>query len=79
MVPRWLVQFLHPPQKFERSPFLNGESYRTIDYGVEVPFNSMTFLLNLINVYDFFSNADRVVQTHRQDNDLINLLFFFVK
>jgi hypothetical protein len=24
MVPRWLVQVLHPPQKYERPPFWNG-------------------------------------------------------
>jgi hypothetical protein len=27
MVPRWLVQVLHPPQKFEHAPFWNGWRY----------------------------------------------------
>jgi hypothetical protein len=48
MVPRWLVQFLHPPQKFERPPFCNGWSYGIKTYGVEATFNSMISLLNFI-------------------------------
>jgi hypothetical protein len=38
MVPRWLVQVLHPHQKFERPPFWNGWRYGIKKYGVEVHF-----------------------------------------
>jgi hypothetical protein len=51
MVPRWLVQVLHPSQKFERPPFWNGYRYGIKKYGVEVTFNGMTSLLNFIKIY----------------------------
>jgi hypothetical protein len=80
MFPRWLVQVLHPPQKFERPPFLNGWSYGIRKYGVEVTFNSMTSLLNFIKIYQLVQkllgeHIDR--QTDGQTGDLISLTFLF--
>jgi hypothetical protein len=51
--PRWLVQVLHLPQKFERPPFCNGWRCWIEKYGVEVTFSGMTSLLNLIKIYQF--------------------------
>jgi hypothetical protein len=51
MVPRWPVQVLHPPQKFERPPLWNGWRYGIKKYGVEVTFKGMTSLLNFIKIY----------------------------
>jgi hypothetical protein len=51
MAPRWLMQVLHPPQKFERPPFWNGWRYGIKKYGIEVSFNGMTSLLNFIKIY----------------------------
>jgi hypothetical protein len=51
MVPHWLVQVLHPPQKFERPPFCNAWRYGIDKYGVDVTFNGMTSLLNFIKIY----------------------------
>jgi hypothetical protein len=51
MVPRLLVQVLHLPQKFERPPFCNGWRYGIIKYGVEITFDGMTSLLNVIKIY----------------------------
>jgi hypothetical protein len=51
MVPHWLVQVLHPSQKFERPPFWNGWRYGIKRYGVKVAFNGMTSLLNFIKIY----------------------------
>jgi hypothetical protein len=51
MVPRWLIQVLHPPQKFERPLFWNAWRYRIKMYGVEVTFNDMTSILNFIKIY----------------------------
>jgi hypothetical protein len=51
MVLRWLVQVLHSPQKFERPPFWIGCSYSIKNYGIEVIFNAMTFLLIFIKIY----------------------------
>jgi hypothetical protein len=54
MVVHWLLQVLHPPQRFERPPFWNGYVYSIKYYGVEVTFNGMTYLLNLIKIYQFY-------------------------
>jgi hypothetical protein len=51
MFPRWLMQVLHPPQKFERPPFWNAWWYRIRKCVVEVTFNDMTSLLNFIRIY----------------------------
>jgi hypothetical protein len=48
VVPRWLVQVLHPPRKFEQLPFWNDWSYRIKNYDTEVTFNGMTSLSNFI-------------------------------
>jgi hypothetical protein len=83
MVPRWLVQVLHSPQKFERPPFWNGWKYGIKKYGVEVTFNGMTSLLNFIKVYQLVQKllgGDTQTEdgrTDRQTGDLINLTFLF--
>jgi len=45
------VKVLKPPQNFERPRFWNGSSYRIKNYGIEVIFNGMTSLQNLIQFY----------------------------
>jgi hypothetical protein len=80
MFPRWLVQVLHPSQKFERPPFWNGWRYGIKEYGVEVTFNGMTSLLNFIKIYQLvqkllWGHTDR--RTDRQTGDLISLTFLF--
>jgi hypothetical protein len=64
MVPRWLVQVLHPPQKFERPPFWNGWRYGIRKYGAEVTFNGMTSVLNFIKIYQLVQKV--LGGTHRQ-------------
>jgi hypothetical protein len=83
LFPRWLVQVLHPSQKFERPPFWNGWRYGIKKFGVEVTFNGMTSLLNFIKIYQLVQTllggggTDR--QTGRQIDgqigDLISLTF----
>jgi hypothetical protein len=75
MIPRWLVQVLHPPQKFERPPFWNAWRYGIKKYGVEVTFNGMTSLLNFIKIYQLVQKL--LGGTHRQTADLISLTFPF--
>jgi hypothetical protein len=77
MVPRWMVQVLHPPQKFERPPFWNGWNYGINKYGIEVTFNGMTSLLNLIKIYKLVQKLWREThrQTDRQTGDPISLTF----
>jgi hypothetical protein len=86
MVPGWLVQVLHPPQKFERPPFCNGWRYGIKKYGIEVIFNGMTSLLNYITIYQLVqkllgwdTQTDRRTdrQTYRQTGDLTSLTFLF--
>jgi hypothetical protein len=78
MVPRWLVQVLHPPQKFERPPFWNGWRYEIKKYGVKVTFNGVTSLLNFIKVYQLVEKLLGVdTQTDRQSGYLISLTFPF--
>jgi len=45
------VEVLHPPQKFERTPFWNHCRYGIKGYGVEVTFNGMTSLHNFTQIY----------------------------
>jgi hypothetical protein len=45
MVPCWLVQVFHPPQKFEHPPFWNDWSYGIKTYG------EITSLLNFMKMY----------------------------
>jgi hypothetical protein len=77
MAPRWLVQVLHPPQKFERSPSWNAWRYGIKKYDVEVTFNGMTFLLNFIKIYQFVQMLLWGTHTDRQAGDLISLTFLF--
>jgi hypothetical protein len=49
MILRWLVQVLHPPQKYVRSPFWNGCSYGIRNYGFHITFNGTAFLMILSN------------------------------
>jgi hypothetical protein len=82
MVPRWLMQVLHPPQKFERPPFCNGWRYGVKRYGIEVTFNGMTSLLNFINIYHLVQklleeDTQTDGRTDRQTGDLISLTFLF--
>jgi hypothetical protein len=51
MVLRRLVQVLHPPQKSEHPPFWNSCYYGIKNYGVEVTFNDINFLLSSIKIY----------------------------
>jgi hypothetical protein len=75
MVPYWLVQVLHPPQKFERPPFWNGWKYRIKKYGFEVTFNDMTSLLNFIKIYQLVQKLLRGhTQTVRQTDIQIDKL-----
>jgi hypothetical protein len=77
MFPRWLVQVLHPPQKFERPPFWNGWRNGINKYGVEVILNGMTFLPNFIKIYQLVQKllggghrqTDRLVISHKQRSD----------
>jgi hypothetical protein len=66
MVPRWLVQVLHPPQKFERPPFWNGWKYVIKKNDVEVTFNGMTSLLNFIKNLQIGSKVIRGGHTDRR-------------
>jgi hypothetical protein len=79
VVPRWMVQVLHPPQKFERPPFWNGWRYGIMKYGIEVTLNCMTSLLNFIKIYQLVQKL--LGGTHRQTDgqtgDLISLTFLF--
>jgi hypothetical protein len=50
-------------QKFERLPFWNGCSYSIKNYGVEVSFNSITSLLNLIKIYQL---VQKLIEGDRQ-------------
>jgi hypothetical protein len=50
-VPALTGASVHPPEKFERTPFWTGCSYVIKNYGVEVTFNGMTSLLNFIKIY----------------------------
>jgi hypothetical protein len=43
---RWLVQVLHPPQKFSRLPIWNGWSYGIKNDGFKVTFVGMMSLRN---------------------------------
>jgi hypothetical protein len=54
-------------------PPWNDLSYGIKNYGIEVTFNGMLFVLDLINI--FFSKTVRGGQTHRQKGDLISPLF----
>jgi hypothetical protein len=74
MVPRWLVQVLHPPQKFERPPFWNAWAYRIKKYGVEVTFNGIISLLHFIKIYQL---VQKLLGRDRQTGDLISLTFIF--
>jgi hypothetical protein len=65
MVLRWLVQVLQPHQKFERPPLWNGCSYDIKNYGVEVTFNGMTFLLHFLKIYQLVQKLILVRQTER--------------
>jgi hypothetical protein len=73
MVPLWLVQVLHTPQKFERPPFWNDWRYGIKNYGVEVTFNCMTQLVQKLLGGDTQTNR----HTDRQTGDLISLTFLF--
>jgi hypothetical protein len=77
MFPSWLVQVLHPPQKFERPPFWNGWRYGIRKYSVEVTFNDMTSLLNFTKIYQLVQKllGGGHRQTDRQTGDLISLTF----
>jgi hypothetical protein len=48
MIPRWLLQVMHPRQKFEHPWYWNGWSYGIKEYA-EVTFNGMISLPNFIN------------------------------
>jgi hypothetical protein len=73
------VQVLHPPQKLEHPPFLNGSIYRIKNYGVEVTFNGITSVLNFIQIYQLAQKLIGERETHRQDDDLLSLHFSFGK
>jgi hypothetical protein len=62
IVTHWLVQGLHPPQKFECPTFWNGWSYKIIiKYGGKVTFSSMNF----IKIFQLFQKLLWVGGTHR--------------
>jgi hypothetical protein len=66
MVPRWLAQVLHPPQKFKRPPFFNAWRYGIKKYGIEVIFSGITSLLNFIKIYQLVQNLLGGTQTDRR-------------
>jgi hypothetical protein len=74
MVPRWLMQVLHPPQKFERPPFWNSWRYGIKKYGVEVTFNGMTSILNFIKSTNWFKSY-----LGGHTDDFISLTFLWGK
>jgi hypothetical protein len=69
MVPRWLGKTWHPPREFELQPFWNSYSYGVRSDGLEVTFNGMKSVVNLIKTYELFQKlvagggtyADRIV------------------
>jgi hypothetical protein len=65
MVSRLLVQYLHPPQKSERPPFCNGCSYGIKNYSFEAIFNCMTYVLNVIKIYELLQNLLGVRRRYR--------------
>jgi hypothetical protein len=75
MVPRWLVEVSHPPQKFERPPFWYAWRYGINKYGVEVTFNGITSVLNFIKIYQLVQKL--LGGTLRQTGDLISLTSLF--
>jgi hypothetical protein len=81
MVSRWLVQVLHPPQKFESPPFWNGWSYGIKKHGIEVTFNGVTSLLNFMKIYELvqtlLGGTDR--RTDRQTHWWSHKPHFFLR
>lgn len=66
MVPHWVVQLFHTPQKIECCNFWMVTATGLRKYGVEVTFKGMTSLLNFINTSWFVKNyygehTDRMV------------------
>jgi hypothetical protein len=75
MVPRWLVQVLHPRQKFDRLPCWNGCSLVIKNDGIEVTFMAWPPLLNFIEIEQLAQKFIVEGQTNRQDGDHISLFF----
>jgi hypothetical protein len=73
MILWWLVQVLHPPQKFERPPYWYDCSYGIRNHGIEITYNGMTSLLSFIKRYQLVQKMMGV------DTDLISLHFSFRK
>jgi hypothetical protein len=74
MIPRWLVQVLHPPQEFETPPFWNSSNYWIKKHNFEATFNDMTSLLNFIKSSNWFKTY---YGGHRHSGDAISLAFLF--
>jgi hypothetical protein len=72
--PRWLLQVLLPPRKFDRLQFLNNSSYGIENYGVEITFNGMTSLLTSKEIYLLVQKL-LGENTDRQHGDFISLAF----
>jgi hypothetical protein len=70
------VQVLHPPQKFEGSPFWNGCSYGIKNYGIEVTFNGNDFRTEFHKHLPVGSKVDRGTERHT-DRVVISLAYFF--
>jgi hypothetical protein len=70
IVQAWLVQVLHPPQKFETSQFKNGWKYIIKNYGVEVIFNGVICLLNIMKIYHLIQ---KLLVEDKQTNRLVKL------
>jgi hypothetical protein len=64
MVPHWLMQVLHPPQKFERPPFKNAWKYGIKMYGFRVTFSDMNSVLNFIEIYQLVQKLLRGTDRH---------------
>jgi hypothetical protein len=75
--PFWLVQVLHPPQKFERSSFWNDWNYIIKNYDVKATFNGFTSLLNLMKIYQLVQNL--LMGDTDRHHDIISLIFAYKK
>jgi hypothetical protein len=66
------VQVLHPPQNFDRPPFLEWLTLRDLKNSIEVIFNGMASPLNFIKIYQLVQKLPGST-----DRKVISLAYFF--